>query len=85
MQDIWLHLSMTLYLFGWLALLFAPIRFYQCWVFARSCAVIIAILAITLMVRALFNSNAIAEFWAIYSDSTILIISLLSFTLFIGS
>jgi hypothetical protein len=90
-EGFWL--SIAVYAVGWLALLFAPLRHRFCWIFARSCAMILAIGFCLLL---LANMNQIAswqqllfsggvtsqQFWSAMPLSTL---HMLAFNLFIGS
>jgi hypothetical protein len=44
----WWNIALALYAMGWLALFIAPLRHRFCWILARSCAVMLALLSVTL-------------------------------------
>lgn len=87
----WLYLSV--YAIGWIALVLAPLRHRFCWIFARSCAVALAVGYCLLLLTNLYqisswnvlllNETVVSEGrWFATPFSTL---HILAFNLFIGS
>jgi hypothetical protein len=72
--------ELALYAAGWAALLLAPLRFTFCWIFARSLAVILALLFLVQLVA----GSATFVLWS-QGDANLAVAALLPLTLFVGS
>jgi Domain of unknown function (DUF4281) len=86
-------LSISIYLLGWIALLFAPLRHRFCWIVARSCAMALAIGYCLLLLctmdqitgwqKLIFSETFVA--WQFWSAMPLSVLHILAFNLFIGS
>jgi hypothetical protein len=88
-----LYVIFVLCILGWIALFIAPLHHHGCWVFARSCAVIIAAIStlwviwdIAVFLTSNFSEGHIfASFIKRENDVSILLAAFLAFHLFFGS